>query len=93
MTVACGNPVHNLVWRIVWTDAAETESELIAAFRYAEDAAIAVAGHNGQIVVYAPTGKLVWTEVRMTQSAAESYDYAAEVMYKTAGLIPVDKKF
>ena len=56
------------------------DGEYIAAFKYAEDAAILAAVFPGSVVKIGHK-KVVWTEGNETFAAGESYDRAADVMH------------
>lgn len=57
--------------------------EYVAAFKYAEDAAVLVAalGEGTQIRDGHTKRCLVWDEGKEEQSAAESYDFVAQTVY------------
>jgi len=82
--------MKQLVWRI-YDDSNTSQAVLVAATFHAEDAA-AMAAHfgDGHRVTYCQphTSRYVdvWREGSEDFPAAESYDRAAELMHKRAGL-------
>ena len=63
-----------LVWKVY------SPTEQVGAVRYAEEAAALVSlyGDGGQVKV---DGRIVWREGRESQTAGESFDFAAGVMH------------
>lgn len=60
--------------------------QLVAKFVHAEDAAVFIGGQD-EYSVRDPGGRMLWWEGHETDSAAESFDGAAAVMWQRQGKV------